>query len=319
MASIPGRFVATVRQSDVVLIEGAVVERLRRDPRFSLDPHAAHTPLLYTPAGRAALVSLWRGYIDVARDSDLPILVFTPTWRATPERLRRASLPEVKSVCCEAVALLEEVRSAYGEPGSRILTGGLLGCRGDAYAPGEALDARSAEKFHAAQAEALASAGADFLLGGTLPAFTEALGMARALSATGRPYLLGFVLRPSGTLLDGTWLADAVEQIDDAVDPAPTCYLGACVHPVHFERAMDVAVRARPKVGTRVLGLYGNGSRRTPEELDGSDRLDTDDPETFAEAINIVRLRFGSRFLGGCCGTDERHLAAIARRVRPRG
>ncbi len=309
------RFIAAIRQGEIVLMEGAVVERLRRDPRFGLDPHAAHTPLLYTPSGRGALIDLWRGYIGVAHEAGFPVIAFTPTWRANPERLRRASLPDVTTVSRDAVGLLGEVRSSYGAYSPRIFVGALLGCRGDAYDPREALDAASAERFHGAQADALARADPDFLIGTTLPAFTEALGLARALAATHRPYVLSFVLRPSGSLLDGMPLAEAVARIDDAVHPSPAFFLGGCVHPVHFERALGIAVAARANIAERVIGLHGNGSRRTPEELDESVRLDTDDPETFAEAMDSVRRTFAARILGGCCGTDERHIAAVARRL----
>jgi homocysteine S-methyltransferase len=314
-ASGPERFLAAVARRDTILTEGSLVERLRRDPRFGLHPQVAHTPLLYTPAGRDALVGLWTGYVEVAREAGLPVIVCTPTWRANPERLQRAGLPGVTEVSRDAVALLETVRAAAGDHGPRVFLGALLGCRGDAYLPGEALDVAPAERFHRPQAEALAGAAPDFLLAATLPACTEAVGLARALAATRRPYALSFVLRPSGTLLDGTPLQEAVARIDDAADPPPTFYLGGCVHPVCFERALAVSAAARPGLEERVIGLQGNASRKTPEELERSERLDADEPEAFADAMEAVRQRFGARILGGCCGTDERHIAAVARRA----
>ena len=308
-------FLAALAARQVVLTEGSLVERLRRDPCFGLHPEVAHTPLLYTVAGRKALVALWSRYVEVALAQDLPIAVCTPTWRASPERLQRAGLPGVERVSRDAVALLDTVRAAAGVHAPRVFLGALLGCRGDAYRPGDALDAASAEQFHRPQAEALAAAGPDFLLAATLPACTEAMGIARALAATGRPYALSFVLRPSGTLLDGTPLQDAVARIDDAAVSRPAFYLGGCVHPVHFERALAVAVAARPGLEERVIGVQGNASRLSPEELEGSTRLDSDEPEAFAAAVEAVRRRFGTRILGGCCGTDERHIAAVAARL----
>jgi len=310
------RWAAAVEARTVIFTEGAVIERLRRDRRFELDPHAAHAPFIYTPRGQGALEDLWRGYAAPIRQAGFPVIVCAPTWRASPERLRRANLPDVATVSRDAVALLARWRSTCGDDGPPIFMGALLGCRGDAYRPEEALDARSAAEYHRPQAEALAEAGPDLLLASTLPAFSEALGLAQALAATGRSYGLSFVLRPSGTLLDGSPLAEAVARIDDAVAPAPTFYLGGCVHPVHFERALAVAAASRPSVVDRLIGLQGNGSRKAPEELDGSRLLDADDPLAFADAMEGVRRRFGLRILGGCCGTDERHLAAAARRVR---
>jgi homocysteine S-methyltransferase len=307
------RFVAALDSRQLVLTEGALVERLRRDPRIQLDPHVANASLLYSEAGASALSELWRGYLDVARGCDRAMIVCTPTWRANPERLARARLPPVQRVSADAAALLLLVRARCGAFAERVFVGGLIGCRGDAYLPREALDEESAERFHAPQAEALASAGVDVLLAATLPAFTEAAGMARALAATGRPYLVSFVLRPAGTLLDGTPLAEAIARIDDAVAPAPTGYLAGCTHPATFRRAMEVARSARRSVQDRVIGVQGNASRKSPEELEGSAQLEGDDPETFAEEMRVARERFRTRILGGCCGTDERHIAAVAR------
>jgi homocysteine S-methyltransferase len=242
----------------------------------------------------------------------LGILVCTPTWRANPERLARAKLPSVRQVAADAVALLTEIRSSYGMFGQRIFIGGLMGCKGDAYAPREALDSHSAERFHSEQAHALAQAGADFLLAATLPAFSEALGLAQACSKVEIPYLLSFVLRPDGSLLDGRPVVEAITRIDEAVTPAPAAYLANCVHPVNFLGALSAAERACPGIGKRLVGLQGNGSQKSPEELDGAIHLETDTPDAFAAAMRVVRKRFGSHIIGGCCGTDEHHISALA-------
>jgi homocysteine S-methyltransferase len=278
-----------------------------------MDPNVAHASLLYTQEGRQALTALWREYIDVARENDSGILICTPTWRANPERLARTAFPDVDQVSEDAVRLLTELRGQYGDFGRRVFVGGLLGCRGDCYKPEEALNADDSARFHAQQAHALAQAGADFLVAETLPAFTEALGLARAMATTGCPYLLSFVLRPSGTLLDGTPVADAIAQIDQAVSPAPTAYIANCIHPVHFEQALKVAEMARPGTKERLIGLQGNTSRRQPEEFDGACALDAEDPDEFGEIMSRIRKQFGTRILGGCCGTDSRHIEAIAR------
>jgi homocysteine S-methyltransferase len=307
-------FSAALARRELLLTEGAIIERLHRasDPAIAPDPDAANASLLYTTTGIAALSGLWRGYVDIAQAHDLGIIVCTPTWRANPERLARAKLPSVRQVSADAVALLAEIRASYGLFGQRIFIGGLMGCKGDAYAPREALDSNSAERFHSEQAYALAQAGADFLLAATLPAFSEALGLAQALSKVGIPYLLSFVLRPDGTLLDGLPVADAITRIDEAVAPAPSAYLANCVHPVNFLAALSAADLARPGIAKRLVGLQGNGSQKSPEELDGALHLETDSPDAFAAAMRVVRERFDSHIIGGCCGTDEHHISALA-------
>jgi homocysteine S-methyltransferase len=307
------RFARALDGKELLLTEGAIVERIRRDSGIPLDRDVAHTALLYTQAGRAALSTLWQEYLQIARTYHSCMLICTPTWRANSERLARTALPDVNQVSADAVQLLAELRAQFGDFGKQVFLGGLLGCRGDCYKPEEALQSDEAERFHTPQVHALAQAGADFLLAATLPALTEALGMARAMATTGCPYLLSFVLRPSGTLLDGTPVSDAIAQIDQTVSRPPSVYLANCIHPVHFEQALGEAEKARPGTQERLIGLQGNTSRKSPEELDGASTLDTDDPDDFGAVMARIRKRFGTRILGGCCGTDSRHIEAIAR------
>jgi homocysteine S-methyltransferase len=294
-----------------------MVERIRRGSGISLDPDVAHASLLYTQEGRQTLTALWREYIEVARSYDANMLVCTPTWRSNRERLARTCFPGVDQVSIDAVRLLAELRGRYGDFGKRVFVGGLLGCRGDCYKPQEALSAEVAERFHTSQVQALVQAGVDFLIGTTLPAVSEALGLARAMGDSGCPYLLSFVLRPDGTLLDGTPVADAIAAIDEVVSHRPSAYLANCVHPVHFESALGVAEKARTGATERLVGLQGNTSRKSPEEFDNAAYLDADDPLEFAKIVARIRGRFGTRILGGCCGTDARHIEAIARLCFP--
>jgi homocysteine S-methyltransferase len=311
--NLRNEFAAALAGGELLLTEGAILERIRRESGLPLHDDLAHTPLIYSEDGRRALTTLWREYIEIACAANCPILICTPTWRANPERLARNHFPGVEKVSADAVLLLQEIRSSFGDFAKRIFIGGLLGCRGDAYKPKEALNVDDAASFHSPQVQALANAGADFLLAATLPAFSEAVGLAQAMADCSCPYLLSFVLRPSGTLLDGTPVADAITQIDRRISPPPSAYLANCTHPLLFEQAMQEAENARPGTRERLIGLQGNTSRRSPEEFDGSATLDGEDPEAFAAFMARVRGRFGTRILGGCCGTDARHIEAIAR------
>ena len=307
-----------VQTSRIILTEGALIERLRRDPAVQLDPHILHAGLIYDPLGREQLAGLYRRYLSVGRAHDLPMIVCTPSWRANPERLRAAGLADTAAVNADGCRFLAEIRAECGDYAERVHIGGLMGCCGDAYEPAEALESDAAAEFHAPQAQALAAGGVDFLMAATLPAASEALGIARAMAACGVPYVLSFVVRAAGTLLDGTPLHEAVAQIDAAAKPPPLMYAVNCVHPAVFEAALRQAARAAPRVTERVLGLQANTSARSPEELDGREELDTGPPEAFAEQMLAVHRALGTRVLGGCCGTDDRHiraLAEVARRV----
>jgi homocysteine S-methyltransferase len=268
--------------------------------------------------GRDVLGRIYRGYLDVGRRHGLPMIVLTPTWRASAARVERAGL-DTESVNREGCAFLADLVAEYGDYARSVYVGGLMGCVGDAYRPQEALSREDAAAAHAPQAQALAAAGVDFLLASTLPALSEALGMATAMAGAQTqhktPYLLSFVVRPTGTLLDGTPVHEAVRQIDARVSPRPLCYLLNCVHPTIYERAMQSQLVRDPGLCERVIGLQGNTSCRAPEELDGLSFLDTEEPRAFAAAMLGLSRRYGARVLGGCCGTDERHIEWIARGI----
>jgi len=292
----------------------------------SLDPNVLHARLAADVQGRDVLGRIYRGYLDVGRRHELQMIVLTPTWRASAARATRAGL-DAESVNREGCVFLADLVSEYGSYARSIYVGGLMGCVGDAYQPQQALSEEEAARAHAPQARALAAAGVDFLLASTLPALSEAVGMAVAMAAAQTahktPYALSFVVRPTGTLLDGMPLHQAVRQIDAWVSPEPLCYLVNCVHPTIYARAMESQLLYDPGLCERVIGLQGNTSCRSPEELDALTFLDTEEPEAFATAMLGLNRRFGARVLGGCCGTDERHIEWIARGIaqqkRPNG
>jgi homocysteine S-methyltransferase len=306
----------TLQNAPFVLTEGGVIERLRRDTSVALHPHLLNTALLFDAEGPNVLRRIYREYLHVGFHHDLPMLIFTPTWRANPERLAAGGFPAVREVSEEAFRLLDQVRDGYGSYAKNIFIGGLLGCRGDAYRAGDALPEERAYAFHREQVRALVAAGADFLLAATLPAYTEARGIARALTETDLPVLLSFLVRPTGHLLDGTPLEDAVRGIDEGSERPPAGYLVNCVHPSVYEAALNAAASRDALVTARMLGLQANTSVKSPEELDGSSQLECEDPELFATRMMHLRLEFGTRVMGGCCGTDARHIFALARRAR---
>ncbi len=298
-----------------VLMEGAVVERVRRGAPHLLDPLLMNAPLVYSEAGRALLRQIYREYMDIGLMNDLPLLSLTPTWRANPDRLS-ASAFAGRDLNGDAVRFLQEIRKTYGDYGAKVYIGGLMGCRGDAYRPGEALSKEAARTFHEIQAGWLAGAGADYLMASTLPEIHEAVGMAEALASTGCPYLVSFIVRASGHLLDGTPLDLAMKRVDDEAAPGPLGYLVNCVHSSTLAAALSALPGQRALDSGRLLGLQANTSARSPEELDGSEELDGEAAEVFAAGMCALRTRFGLQVLGGCCGTDAGHIAALARGVR---
>lgn len=295
---------------ELLLTEGAVIERLKRNPAVQLDPWVAHANLVADDTGRHELGRIYREYLDIGRDYGLPMVVFTPTWRASAERTERAGIS--LDINRTAYRLMADIRAEYRGYADRVAIGGLVGPSSDAYRPSTALPPDAALDYHRPQVEALAYAGVDFVIGATLPAVSEALGIARAAADTGIACVISFVLRPDGAVLDGTLLASAIRKIDAAVSPWPLGYLANCVHPDTFRNAA-AQLPAVTEARFQMLGLQANASRRPVESLDGAAETDSGDPEAFGRQMVELGREFGLRLLGGCCGTDGRHIRAIAR------
>ena len=300
-----------LRSSPRILGEGAVIERLRRSGDLELDPFLVNSAFIYEDAKRAALETICRQYLDIGHEFDLPLLLSTPTWRANQERIDAAGYAGV-DVNGDNLRFLDALRKRYGEYAKKVVICGLMSCRGDAYSPADALAVDAAQTFHAWQAGKLADAGCDFLLAATLPALSEATGLALALAATGKPYIISFVARPEGTLLDGTPLKEAVAAMDTAVTPRPLAYMINCTHVTFARAALMHEANSSFLVRQRVIGLLANTAALSPEDLNDSTRLVEEDPETFGKSVAALHRELGLKILGGCCGTDDRHIRSLA-------
>jgi len=307
----PDSFSRYLDQSDIILSEGAVIERLRRETEWELDPHVVNAAFIYDQEKRSVLASIYRQYLEVGSASGLPLLLSTPTWRASRERIKIAGHEE-KDVNQDNYRFLDDLRREYGVYADKVAICGLMSCRGDAYNPAERLSMEEARVFHSWQAQKLAETGVDFLLASTLPALSEAMGLALAQAATGKPYIISFVFRPQGTLLDGTPLKEAVATIDAKVNPKPLAYMCNCTHASIFRSAMAHEAHVSSLVRERVVGLLANTAALEPEELDSSKDLVTEDPEIFGRDVASLHTEFGLKILGGCCGTDQRHIRSLA-------
>jgi len=314
----PNAISSLLDSGTIVLTESAVVERLRRlEPRL-IDHQLAHARAIYSDQGRRLISGLHRQYLDIGSRLDVPMLVFTDTWRANKERLQNAGMAGM-DVNGDCTRFLRNIVQGYGTYATNVVLAGLMGSRGDAYKPEEALSARDAASFHAFQAESLTRAGVDLLIAATMPSVSEAAGMAAAMSLSGLPYVISFVLNGKGRILDGATIRKAIEAIDGTAARKPLFYMVNCCHPTFYAAAMKELKQDDGVLLERIIGLQANTSRKEAGEREGLAVLDTEDPETFAEAMLNIRREFGARILGGCCGTDDRHLAALAKRCKEPG
>lgn len=290
---------------DLILIEAAVIEQLRRSGRVQLHPRLVHAHLLYDKAGRNELRAIFQSYIDIARDANLPLLLCTPTWRANGERVRDSGVS--REVNGDATRFLNDLRDAQGTTEPPIKIGGLIGCKNDCYKPEEGLTEDESEAFHSWQINHLADAGVDFLIAETLPNPREAVGIAKAMAATGVPYLISWVINRGGRVLDGTPLPEAGAIVDAAVTARPLGFMVNCAHP-SFLRAAE-----QPSgLFERLIGYQANAADLDHADLDGSVQLQADDVPAWGQQMLAMNKQYGVKILGGCCGTGVEHLRYLA-------
>ena len=305
-------FQAMLRTISFGLSEGSIYERLRRHPAIDFDPHIAHASLIYDEKSAAILEQVHREYLDIGQRHRVPMLTLTDTWRANQKRIQQSRFHDW-NVNQDNARFLGRLCNSYGLTAQPIFVGGMIGPCGDAYRPDEALTQVEAEAFHTPQIESLVEGQVDFLYASTLPALSEAQGIAAAMAVSGLPYLLSFVVRADGTLLDGTPLAQAIEVLDSTNPNPPTGYGINCVHPRVFASALNTLSKRHLQ---RVLIFQANTSARDPSELDGLSELETEDPDVLADVMLEAYQEYGTLFMGGCCGTDTRHIESLARKHR---
>ncbi len=291
-----------LQSNDLILMEAAINERLRRSEGIRLHETLVNAPLIYDPVAKGQLARFYQGYIDIAAAANKPFLMCTPTWRAN--RLRVAESGVNPQINADAVRFMQQIRNAGENAAVTIKIGGMIACKHDCYRPQEALSAPQAEEFHGWQIAQLAQAGVDFLLAETLPGVEEAKGIARAMAKTGLPYLISFVISREGRVLDGSRLLEAVAQVDGASDAErPLGYMVNCAYP-GFLRADDQPA----ELFDRLVGYQANASALDHCDLDGSDRLQAGDLQEWGQLMLDMNRRHGVKILGGCCGTSDEHL-----------
>jgi homocysteine S-methyltransferase len=272
-------------------------------------PHFAAFVLLDDPKGTAALRSYYRSYVAIARDQDVGIVLDTPTWRANAdwgERLgyRREALADVNR---RAVALLEEIRAQVGDRPPLVISG-CVGPRGDGYRVGDEMSAEEAEGYHRPQVSTFAETSADLVSALTLTYAAEAVGIARAARSSGIPVVLSFTVETDGRLPSGQTLGEAIETVDAETDRAASYFMINCAHPTHFAHVLEES----GPWAQRIRGLRANASAKSHAELDEAEELDAGDPVDLAARYRALRPRLPKlNVVGGCCGTDERHVREI--------
>jgi S-methylmethionine-dependent homocysteine/selenocysteine methylase len=268
-------------------------------------PEFASFPLVGDAAGRALLHAYYDDYAAIARSAGQGLLLETPTWRANPDWAARcgydaAALDRANR---EAVALMRDVEQRSSVEHTLVV--GIHGPRGDGYVAGDRPDPDEAADYHGVQARSLADAGVDLLHAMTITTPEEAVGVVRAARSVDCPVAVSFTVETDGRLPDGTTLAAAIQQVD--ADAAPDWFAVNCAHPTHVAPAFDGG-----DWQARIAGVRPNASTLTHAELDAMEELDEGDLRLLTSSFDGLRSHLpGLAIVGGCCGTDARHVAAL--------
>jgi S-methylmethionine-dependent homocysteine/selenocysteine methylase len=266
--------------------------------------------LLESEKGRKAIRDYYDRYLPMAAEHGVGFVLETPTWRANPDWAAkvgygRERLAEVNRA---AVDLMCEIRARYETTQTPVVMSGNVGPRGDGYDPGTLMSVDEAQTYHAWQIGIFREKNVDLVSAFTMTNVNEALGFTRAAQAAQLPCVISFTVETDGRLPTGETLGTAIEVVDHQTGNGPAYYMINCAHPTHFADALDTSA---PWI-RRLLGLRANSSCKSHAELDNSPELDIGNPQELgAQYADLLRRLPHIRVLGGCCGTDHRHLASI--------
>jgi S-methylmethionine-dependent homocysteine/selenocysteine methylase len=277
-------------------------------------PYFAAFDLLKNEDGRNALRKYYAPYAELATSKGVGFILESPTWRASPdwgEKLgyRADALAEINR---QAIDLMSQLRSKYETPKSVIVISGCVGPRGDGYDAGRIMTPEEAERYHAMQIGIFSQTEADMICAITMTNVNEAIGVTRAAKAAGMPVAISFTVETDGRLPSGQTLQQAITAVDDATGAQPAYFMVNCAYPTHFSNVLE----EREPWTARIRGLRANASKRSHAELDSAADLDAGNPIELAAQYREMRRRLPNlNVLGGCCGTDHRHIKEIAETV----
>jgi S-methylmethionine-dependent homocysteine/selenocysteine methylase len=296
---------------DLFLTDGGIETTLIFREGLEL-PYFAAFDLLKDETGTAALRRYFQTYAEMARHYGIGCVLESATWRASADWGAKlgydaAAIAEINR---RAIYILHAVRREYETEKSKMVISGCIGPRSDGYHPAALMSESEAERYHALQAEVFRNAGADLVTATTMTYTAEAIGISRAAKHSGMPVVISFTVETDGRLPTGQALKDAIEEVDLATSNAPQYYMINCAHPTHFAGNLTGPA---PWL-ERIRGLRANASSKSHAELDEAQELDDGNPAELAEQYRELRTRLPRlNVVGGCCGTDHRHVEAICK------
>jgi homocysteine S-methyltransferase len=280
-------------------------------------PHFASITMHDSEDGKRRLRDYFLQHIAIAKARGAGFILESASWRASPDWGAKLGLAQADLIALnrESIALLAALRDEHETAQCPMPISGNIGPRGDGYSADRMMTGDEAMRYHAFQCDLFADTQADLISAFTMTHSGEAIGIARAATAVDMPVVISFTTETDGRLPSGETLREAIEKTDDATAGAPAYYMINCAHPAHFAEALEKGEGWL----SRLRGLRANASTRSHAELDNASDLDPGDPVDLGRRYAHLRGALGTRFniMGGCCGTDHRHVAAIAEACLP--
>lgn len=277
-------------------------------------PEFAAYDLLRSEEGYGILFDYYKTYAVLARKFKLGLILETPTWRANTDWGQKIgdTTDKLHELNVASVKLISHIREEFENEDTPIIISGCLGPRGDGYSPEYMMTAAQAQQYHSTQINSFSSVNVDMVSALTINYIDEAIGITQAAKHHGLPVSISFTVETDGKLPTGESLEEAIHTVDQATNKGPVYYMINCAHPTHFDHLINIGNTWLE----RLQGIRGNASCMSHEELDKSETLDDGDPEVFGIEINKLReISNKITVLGGCCGTDHRHIEQICRNI----
>lgn len=299
----------------VFITDGGLETVLLFQQGWDLPDFAAFT-LMDRPLGAETLHNYFSTYGELAHKYNMGLVIESPTWRASADWGKRQGYgaAELADVNRRAIALLQITRSTYDNADTPIVISGCIGPRGDGYSADVMMSADAAEQYHQDQVNSFRETAADMISAMTITYPEEAIGIVRAAQKAQMPVVISFTVETDGNLPTGISLQAAISMVDAATDNAPAYYMINCAHPIHFDRA----ILNQGAWVERIRGIRANASIMSHAELDESETLDEGNPQDLGERFYTLKKQLPHlSVLGGCCGTDHRHIEAICKACTP--
>jgi len=337
------------RDGRCFLTDGGVETTLIFKEGIDLPEFAAFTLLKTHPD---KLRDCYRPYIDIAHKHQRGLILESPTWRASKDWGKKigydsAALLEQANV--ESIRFMQDLKDEYHRKcaalngpddedailAQPIVISGCIGPRGDGYVVGDLMTPMQAKEYHLEQIMVLANkTSADLVSGFTLTYADEAAGMVLAAKEADVPIVISFTLETDAKLPSGETLKEAITKVDELTDGYASYFMINCAHPTHFasmlaqelggnddasgeaNKTQDDDAGDRSFWLNRLYGVRANASCKSHAELDGATELDEGDPADLSlRCMQLKSCMPKLCIVGGCCGTDERHIEQIALRL----